>query len=256
MKNRKTSLTLVFLALAIGGSWSFAADDTYAVMYRSAWREGIDPRLTIQAPKPDAISVGTIPQFGEEALRVSMHRSDDFSTTEGHVPRAEIVFAPVARFGNGHEYELRWSTMIPMDYLLDSQQPEIITQVHQSSHFGSPPVSLILVDGRYRVEVRTEPGKPIHSYTFGAPADDRGRVVKWMLQYRPDDTGAQALTNVYKDGMRVVHSVGEPNAFPGERNAYFKIGIYKWWWNSRSSDVNDRTMYYGNVEIAERVRGR
>ena len=52
--------------------------------------------------------------------------------------------------------------------------------------------------------------------------------------------------------MLVVHAVGRPNAYPGDQKAYLKIGIYKWWWLTRPSDVTQRTMYYGDVEISGR----
>ncbi|NYH14671.1 hypothetical protein [Paraburkholderia bryophila] len=76
--------------------------------------------------------------------------------------------------------------------------------------------------------------------------------MSWLLRYRPDDEGTNALTELYKDGVRVMHSVGMANAYPGDKEAYLKIGIYKWWWKTRPSDVSERTLYYGNVEIAER----
>ncbi|MCW5140495.1 polysaccharide lyase [Burkholderia cenocepacia] len=42
---------------------------------------------------------------------------------------------------------------------------------------------------------------------------------------------------------------GVPNAFPNDHQAYFKLGLYKWWWKTRPSDVTERTLYYGDIEM-------
>lgn len=224
----------------------------YNVIYQSAWRNGIDPRLVIQAPRSNSISTITLPEFNGVALEASMLRSDDFTHVANGTPRVEVSFTNLAHFAVGNEYQVRWSTMIPSDYQLDSQQPEIITQLHQSGSQGSPPFALMLAGQQYQVDVRGGIGTPSRSFEFGTPAADEGKVVTWLLSYRPDDTGASAVTDLYKNGVLVVHAVGYPNAYPGDQNAYLKIGIYKWWWLTRPSDVTERTMYYGDVEISGR----
>ncbi|WP_144148440.1 heparin lyase I family protein [Paraburkholderia sp. BCC1884] len=255
MANKLAWLACTLLAVTACSNSSLARQDGghYTILYRSAWHAGIDPRLTIQAPRPDAIATVAMPQFHGVALKATMRRADDFTHVANGTPRAEVVFARDAHFAVGKDYEVRWSTMIPPAYRLDSQQPEIITQLHQSGFTGSPPFALMLSGGHYQVDVRGGAGTPSQSYTFGTPAADAGRVVTWRLHYRPDDQGTRALTDLYKDGVRVVHSMGRPNAYPGDQNAYLKIGIYKWWWQTRPSDVDERTMYYGDVEIAEQV---
>jgi len=101
------------------------------------------------------------------------------------------------------------------------------------------------------VGVRGAPGTPSQSFAFGDPAADRGQPVWWVLRYRPDGSGADALTELYRNGKRVVHVAGVPNAYPDDRDAYFKLGLYKWWWKTRPSDVTERTMYYGDIEMKE-----
>lgn len=244
---------LFFAGLAYGAPAPTGHESgAYTHIYRSMWRQGVDPHLTIQAPDKDSISTVVMPQFGDVVLKVVMRRSDYISHRVSGVPRAEVVFAPVARFAPGHEYEVRWTTMTPSGYPIDSLQPEIITQIHHSSSTGSPPFSLMLSGTHYQVDVRGGLGTPSQSYAFGAPLKDDGKIVAWVLRYRPDDTGKNALTDLYKDGVLVVHSTGKPNAYPDDKKAYLKIGVYKWWWNTRPSDVSERTMYYGNVEINER----
>jgi Polysaccharide lyase len=254
MANRLAWLGYVFAALLAWSTSSLADQNPgeYTIIYQSAWRNGIDPRLTMQEPLPDSISTVSMPQFGGVVLKASMLLADYIDHIASGVPRVELVFAPVARFAIGNEYEVSWSTIIPANYQLDSQQPEIITQVHQSSDQGSPPFALMLAGQQYQVDVRGGAGTPSRSFEFGAPAADEGKVVTWLLNYRPDDTGASAVTDLYKDGVLIVQAVGYPNVYPGEQNGYFKIGIYKWWWLTRPSDVTQRTMYYGDVEISGR----
>ncbi|WP_175884030.1 heparin lyase I family protein [Burkholderia sp. BCC0044] len=217
--------------------------------YRSDWARGIDSRLRLQVPAPQNIATGGISGIRGPLLRVMMRRSQNFSGVASGTPRSEVSFFPVFRFVNGRDYEVRWSTVIPADYRFDARQPELIAQLHQGSNDGSPPFALLLNAGTYEVDVRGAPGTPSRSFAFGDPSADRGRLVRWVLRYRPDDRGIDALTEVFRNGERVVHATGVPNAFPNERQAYFKIGLYKWWWKTRPSDVTDRTMYYGDVEM-------
>ncbi|MDR5763616.1 MULTISPECIES: heparin lyase I family protein [unclassified Caballeronia] len=228
------------------------SDRPYALVYRSQWSKGVDPRLTIHTPRPESLDTVAMPVAGGVALKLSMSRADDFSRVANGSPRAEIGFERIARFAIGKDYEIRWSTVIPADYRLDSRQPEITFQLHQGASAGSPPVSLMLAGGRYRLEIRGGPGKPVNAIDFGAPSGDRGKVVDWLLRYRPDDTGLHPRTDLYMNGTRVARCETCANAYPGDRNAYLKLGIYKWWWMTRPSDVTERSMYYGNVDILER----
>ncbi|MET1536847.1 heparin lyase I family protein [Burkholderia sola] len=218
-------------------------------VYRSDWANGIDPRLRLQAPTPQNITTGEPPGIPGTLLAVTMSRTQDFSGEASGTPRAEISFAPVFRFVNGRDYAVRWSTVIPADYRFDSRQPELIAQLHQGSNDGSPPFALLLNGGKYEIDVRGAPGTPSQSFAFGNPSADRGQPVRWVLRYRPDDRGVDALTDVFRNGERVVHVTGVPNAFPDDRHAYFKLGLYKWWWKTRPSDVEERTMYYGDLEM-------
>ncbi|HGL6716647.1 polysaccharide lyase [Burkholderia contaminans] len=220
-----------------------------ARVYRSDWVRGIDSRLRLQEPVAQNITTAEVVGIDGTLLRVTMNRWQDFSSVASGTPRSEISFSPVFRFVNGGDYEVRWSTVIPADYRFDSRQPELIAQLHQWGSNGSPPFALLLNNGRYEVDVRAAPGMPSRSIAFGDPSADRGKRVCWVLRYRPDDRGVDALTDVFRNGERVVHVTGVPNAYPNDRDAYFKLGLYKWWWKTRPSDVTERTMYYGDIEM-------
>ncbi|OXI97649.1 hypothetical protein CFB48_19435 [Burkholderia sp. AU33647] len=247
MRSRAVVAACMFAASVCQASPESGARNEMA-FYRSDWASGIDPRLRLQEPAPQNITIAGI---RGALLKVTMRRSQDFSGVASGTPRSEVSFAPVFRFINGHDYEVSWSTEIPADYRFDSRQPELIAQLHQGGSDGSPPFALLLNDGKYEVDVRGAPGTPSQSFAFGDPAADKGQPVSWVLRYRPDGSGADALTEVYRNGKRVVHVAGVPNAYPGDRDAYFKLGLYKWWWKTRPSDVTERTIYYGDIEMKE-----
>ncbi len=79
-------------------------------------------------------------------------------------------------------------------------------------------------------------------------------MINWRLIYKADHSGVNSITELYMNGTRVVNCPGCGNAYKGDADSYLKIGIYKWWWKSRPTDVEDRTLYFGNVEV-RRVDG-
>jgi hypothetical protein len=224
----------------------------FADLYTVKWANGIDSRLVVQAPNKDAVVVGRVPKAGGVMMRSCMERNDDFSKVNG-IPRAEVAFDFVPRFSLGSEYEISWSTYIPDDYKFDGKQPEIVAQLHQSSNLGSPPFALMLWGSRYRVEVRGAVGPSFYLGEFGNAEEDRGRLTSWALHYRPDDTGKNALVELYRNGKKVFRASGYPDAYAGETKAYLKLGLYKWWWRSRPSDVTERCLYYGDVTVRSKV---
>jgi hypothetical protein len=181
----------------------------------------------------------------EPALRVSIRQQDDYSRVANGVPRAEISFAGRFTFEAGREYLVTWSTCLPADFPFDSKQPEGIGQIHEGVPKGSPPWGMTLIGDRYQVQLRD--GSQVQTRDIGSATGDRGHWVQWALHYRPDASGASAITELSKDGAAALSANGVPNAYPGDSQAYFKIGIYKWWWQERPSDVSALTMFFGDV---------
>jgi hypothetical protein len=243
MRRLIVCVIIVFECLGVKAQASKFTD-----LYSVKWTSGMDPRLVVQAPNKDAVVVSYVAKAGGPMMKSCMRRDDDFSKVNG-IPRAEAAFDFVPRFSLGSEYEIRWSVYISDDYKFDSKQPEIITQIHQSSNLGSPPFSLMLSGDRYRVEVRGAVGPSFYFGEFGNAEEDRGRVTSWLLHYRPDATGKDALVALYRNGQVVFRKSGYPDAYAGETKAYLKLGLYKWWWMSRPSDVSERCLYYGDVTV-------
>ncbi|WP_224044651.1 heparin lyase I family protein [Paraburkholderia unamae] len=243
-----------FLALIQLSSYSFARDvppnGEYEELYDKTWAQGIDDRLVLQAPR-DAISVVDSPEFHEPTLKISIRRDDNFQGVANGTPRGEIAFARIFHFVPGVLYEVNWSMALPRNYQIDSLQPELFSQILQGPKggLGPPPFSIRFVDGRYQVEIRNAANVVPRVFIFGDAFAEKGKIVHWTLRYRADHSGVNAITDLFMNGASVVHCEGCGNAYAGDPDAYFKIGIYKWWWQSRHSDVNERTIYFGNVEV-------
>lgn len=225
----------------------------YSVLYRTDFAKGIDRGLALHGARSDSLSVVTDPTTeSSKVLRATMKRSDDFSRVANKAPRAEVSFGGRMRFEAGKDYWINWSILIPKSYVLDSQQPEGISQIHQGPNMGTPPFGLSLVNGHYQVDLRSGDAgdKPPEHHDIGSVRDDLGKWVKWGLHYRPDPSGRNGISEVYKDGKLVLRRNGTPNAYPNDSQAYFKIGIYKWWWNTKPSDATERTLFFGDVTFS------
>ncbi len=226
------------------------SSSTYRIIFQTTWASGLDSSLMYQAPTRESISVSDT--AGGRALRISISQRDSYAGVANGVPRAEVSFGTRVRFHAGRDYAIQWTTLIPGEYAFDSRQPEGITQIHQGPAQGTPPLSVTLNNDRYVVDLRSGGSQASEHEDIGSASADKGRWVRWILHYVPDGSGANAVTELYKDGRKVLERRGTPNAYPGDDHAYFKIGVYKWWWQSRPSDVTERTMYFGDVQIAER----
>ncbi|QGZ62307.1 heparin lyase I family protein [Paraburkholderia acidisoli] len=255
MKNNEKKLYFVgacffiFLIL-IKPAHAEATKEDNKILYSDSWSDGVNHLLDVQAPV-NAISVVYSSAFNGNALRVSIHHSDDFSSVANGTPRGEISFARIFRFTPGFLYTVEWSTSIPSDYKFDSMQPELFAQILQGAHggLGPPPFSVRFVDARYQVEIRGGARAVPHVFVFGDPGADKNNVVHWRLNYRPDHAGTSAVTDLFMNGKLVVHCKECENAYANDDDAYLKIGIYKWWWQSRPSDVDERTLYFGKISV-------
>jgi hypothetical protein len=227
-----------------------SAPSEYRTIFQTNWASGLDPSLMYQAPRRDSISAADGP--GGRVLRVAISQRDNYAGVANGAPRAEVSFGTRVRFQMGSDYQIQWSTLIPGDFVFDSRQPEGISQIHEGQAQGTPPFSITLNNDRYTAEIRNGRLPASEQHDIGSAAADKGRWVYWLLHYVPDGNGAHAVTELFKDGRKVLESRGVPNAYPGDNNGYFKFGIYKWWWQSRPSDVAQRTLYFGDVQIAKR----
>ncbi len=85
-----------------------------------------------------------------------------------------------------------------------------------------------------------------------APSTESMRVIA-----TPQGSALKVTIHSTDDYSRVANKIvfnanGTVNAWPDDDASYLKIGIYKWWWQNHPSAVTERTMYFGDVRIAER----
>jgi hypothetical protein len=223
----------------------------YRTLYTTDWSRGIDAAIGVQSPRPGAMSLTSDPAGGtRRAVRVSIARDENFAGVANGSPRAELVFSALAHFEVGRDYLIQWDTFLPSSFEFDADQMQVIAQIHQGPASGPPPIMLTLSGSDYTFSERggehTEHGRGPH---ICCAAQDRGRWVHWALRYVPDSSGIHAVMQLWKDGWPVYLAGGAPNAYPGDRHAYFKLGLYKPGWHLEPSLVNRLTLYYGPVSI-------
>lgn len=242
----------------IGVAWTdpqmSALTSTYDKLFSTAWKDGIDAGIGVQA-NPGGITVVDDPVVaGRKALRIHMTRSEDFSKIANGVPRAELIFPRAVSFSQGTDYLIRWSTFIPVGFTFDARQAVIITQVHQGEWTGGPTIALSLQGKQYAISERG--GANTATVSAGkwlccADADE-GKWVNWSLRYVADDSGHHASTQLWRDGRLVFTSQGVPNAYMGVQDAYLKMGLYKSGWNGSASDVSEITLFFGPVSVSKK----
>ncbi|ACD18432.1 polysaccharide lyase [Paraburkholderia phytofirmans] len=256
-----TAVTLTFFATC---SIAQTVDDPvrqlagFQTLFATNWTHGFDPTVDIQSPDTRDLMVVKDPLSPDRhAVKVNIRRSEDFSHVANGTPRGELVFARAAKIASGHEYRIEWSTLLPADFVFDDEQMQIIMQVHQTDTWvGSPPLMLQLQGGDYLFSERggtdTKHG---HDILLPDASADRGKWVHWILRYQPDATGKRAVTDLWKNGVPVFASRGFPNAYPHERHAYLKLGVYKPSWQNFQSRTSETGLFYGPVSISERAEG-
>lgn len=231
-----------------------ASDASWIVMANVNWSMGPGGAVAVQANPGDVEIVLDPDDASRRALKVTIARHENFSNVANGAPRAEVLMREPATFSQGFDYLLSWSTYIPGDFTFDSEQMVIITQIHQSLKEGGPTVALTLLGENYYISTRG--GMQVQKTTARAEiccADrDKGRWVRWLLRYVPDDSGKHSLTQLWKDGNSVFLSEHVANAYPGDQDAYLKIGLYKAGWGRELSEVETITMLYGPVSIRRR----
>jgi len=208
--------------------------------------------LVLHANPGSVMLVKAPAELKGKALRVCLNKTDDFSQVCNGSPRAEASFNRKFTFRRNKEYLLQFSTYMPGQFKFDFKQPEIITQIHQHANSGSPVFALSLDGDKYQACVRSDKLNSTQTVTVGPARFDRNEWIKWTLRYRPDTSGASSLTELYKNDELVFFANGQPNAYPADDEAYLKIGLYKWWWKTKPSDVTNRVLYFGDVNVLVR----
>lgn len=231
-----------------------AADASWISMADANWNNGFGDAVTVQANPGDVAIVPDPDDASRKVLKVRIERSENFANVVNGSPRAELLFHKPATFAQGSDYLVSWSTYIPRDFAFDSKQLVIISQIHQSRMAGGPTLALTLLGKNYFISTRG--GMQVQKTTAGAKmccADsDKGKWVRWVLRYVPDDSGKHSLTQLWKNGAPVFLSTHVANAYPDDQEAYLKMGLYKSGWEKAPSDATSITLFYGPVSVRKR----
>nr|WP_262914601.1 polysaccharide lyase [Pontibacter vulgaris] len=187
----------------------------------------------------------SLKRTGNKAARLEIRKADT------DVRRAEFI-QNYTSTGRNRWYGL--SLYQPSANWADSKDWEIITQFWSKPDAGesnhTPPISLSVSNGRYRLVVRWE-ASAIHTNETvdGTKTFDLGPVEKdkWLdfvyhinFSYKSD-----GVLEVWKDGKKVVDYRG-PNSYNDKTVPYFKFGMYKYSWESHYSN---RVLYVDEVRI-------
>jgi hypothetical protein len=240
------------IACASGQANDVGPNDFHPV-YVSKWQDSVID-LGVQAARPSDVQRVADPVTPEKwAIRVRLRRDEDFSRVVNGAPRAEFTLPKYVVLRTGKEYLIRWRIYLPTDFEFDEQQMEIVTQFHQGTRNGLPPIMLTLLGDGYEFSVRggahTRHGVGLRMCCAAA---DRGRWVEWMMRYAPDASGRDAVTQLWKDGVHVFDGSGKPNAYPDDDKAYLKFGVYKPEWQKLPSDIERIALYFSDVRVEER----
>jgi hypothetical protein len=239
------------------GQWKEIPADSALTDWRRAystnWQTGLDPQIGIQRARSGDVSVVDAPALpGGKAVRVAIDRDEDFTQVANGSPRAEIIFPDAVKFTLGREYLVQWSTYLPVGFEFDPAQQLVVTQIHQGSLSGPPPIALTLHGGAYEFSVRGGEHAKSRGSRICCAAGDMGKWVHWTLHYIPDASGMGAVTQLWKNRTLVSSATGEANAYPDDKPAYLKMGLYKYRWRLDPSNVDTMVILYGPVSVDER----
>jgi hypothetical protein len=212
---------------------------SYQVFYRTDFAKGLDTCLGRQP----GFSIVDAPGGGTgKVLKIEAEK--------GRVRSASLNFSRCMRLRSGRDYMVTWSTYIPADYINDKGQPEEIVAIRQGAGEGPSPFRLLIRDGEYeawlgngRVTKRFDLG-PFGQ--MGRKSGDKGYWIRWALHYRPDATGKESVSDLYKNDVLVMTAGGVPNAYADDNAAYLQAGLEKDW---QDSLVSRRAVYFSDVTI-------
>jgi hypothetical protein len=235
---------------------------------------GFGPWNNIETCCDHSAKVVDNPLGGGKVLRVEL-RSSDPKVAAG--PRAELttIRNPAPNdfdnlFGGpGDEFWWGFRVLVP-DEWVHEWADVVIQQVHaqpmleEGEQWRSPPFSINIQDGRWRVWSRWD-DDPITSGAFGkqnvwdAGPVQKGEWVDWIIHsrwsYQPsghaDDDGLLEVWRVTNGSTVKVVDYRGPTYYNDKRQGYLKLGIYKWPWNHGPTDVDRLLLYYDQIRVAD-----
>jgi hypothetical protein len=169
-------------------------------------------------------------------------------------------------FRAGDEVWYGFSVYIPSDWVNDSQDQEILQQVHNTPDnkpgtsspnwnvARSPFLALVGENGTFRWSSRANAARYGASGWVQYPREDyvytgsmkKGGWTDWVVHAKWSYQSDGRL-EIWRDGVKVVSRTG-PNTYNERNPGFFKLGLYKWTW--RNTKVSKRIIQYDALKIA------
>jgi hypothetical protein len=233
---------------------------------QAGWRKDYLAPSEVQHP-PDnepAFRTACAPdpvRSGQLSARFHLTRNDPEVPGSGS-KRAELRSAPIEPRGAKRWYGF---SIYLGDWAHDSAA-DIVTQWHHRPGTGSPPLSLGTKNGQWQISVPQVWDYTISNPTASTPAGPyaAGRWTDWVVHVHWSASDTDGLLSIWKDGNPVPGFANRKGrtAYQDEQGQvidnYMKIGIYKWPWNTGSSqpgNATQRIMYHDEVRIADQDQG-
>ena len=223
------------------------------------FENGFSPVWGWERPYQDAARILPDPR------RTGKHEAGFFLKREDAlVQGAKRVEMKLGCVGLGEAYRYAFEACLPDDYVPEAAVDNI-AQWHDLPDFllgetwRSPSLKLMIRDGRWLLSHRWSSAK-VNRFLWermGRDANEevdlgeveKGKWVRWEFRvlWAWDDRGR---LRILRDGRSAYRKQG-PTAYRDWRGPYFKIGMYKpdWSVNPSVSSVNERHIYYDNVEV-------
>ncbi|MBZ5855641.1 PKD domain-containing protein [Flavihumibacter profundi] len=201
---------------------------------------------------------------GNQSLRVELRKSDNMVA---YGKRAELIENTYPFPPDTNREWWAFSTYFPDDFQRDSvseglaQWQFYATGATQVA--GSPPLTFMVskgdfvIDLRYdSVDINLDNGANIKRQVFNLGPWNKNGWNDWIFQYHfsADNDG---FLKVWKNGVLVLDYKGK-NFYRGSYPPYFKLGLYKWVWNTgwnvpaEVSVLTSRVYYIDNVKIGNK----
>lgn len=173
--------------------------------------------------------------------------------------RSEIAFKPEKKVKVDRWYG--FDIYLPTDYAIDTI-PEVLAQWHEIPDFyrgenwRTPPISLWNQGNHWYLHIlwssdTVNTNRTAHTEIYDLGKLEKGRWIPWVFHIKFSwETDGQL--EIWQNNKKVFNKNG-PNAYNDRTGNYFKIGIYKWMWNTakerKISLANKREVYYKNIRI-------
>jgi|tagenome__1003787_1003787.scaffolds.fasta_scaffold20781802_1 hypothetical protein len=249
-------------------TWERASDQAlpnnappgWAVEYDKAVRHGGEPQVRTAAAPAEPVRRGT------HSVRFQLYKGDrrincgvrcELAVDPPEPPRTDPAIPTERWYG--------FSVFLPYTWAPDPA-PESVTQWHQVTEGGSPPLAILTTGDDWIVSQRdwsNVAGNNTIEHSAGPFA--RREWTDWVVHVRWS-AASDGLLEIWRNGQRVPGFAPKRgrNTFSNSSRHYMKIGIYKWQWNDAApvapgcpkpgpdhSMQSRRVMYHDEVRIVD-----